>query len=187
MITDEHITTTADRYLNTYPNDKPALEPLLAALNANDGPLATRKRLAGHVTASGYVLDAAGHVLLIRHRGLGRLLQPGGHTEPADESLVEAAQREVTEETGLTEITPIKGDPIHIGIHRIPYSRTKDEPEHWHFDYQYAFGLTDATPTVHLQEEEVSGFIWLPVEKLPEATPRERLQHLTISSCRVSG
>ncbi|WP_406403626.1 NUDIX domain-containing protein [Streptomyces sp. NBC_00879] len=42
-----------------------------------------------------------GRVLHIKHRALNRWLLPGGHLEPDDTSLLAAAQRELTEETGI--------------------------------------------------------------------------------------
>ncbi|MDX1745166.1 MAG: NUDIX domain-containing protein, partial [Halobacteriales archaeon] len=50
-------------------------------------------------TASGFVVDGE-RVLLVDHARLGRWLQPGGHIE-ARETPVEAAIREVREETGV--------------------------------------------------------------------------------------
>lgn len=178
MISNEHVASTTERYLSTYPSDEPAIEPLLTALKENDGPLATRSRLSGHVTASGYVLDTAGRVLLIQHNTLSRFLQPGGHTEPEDNSILEAAKREVAEETGLSDIELLSNDPIHIGVHRIPYSRAKNEPEHWHFDFQYVFTLTKRDSDVRLQEDEVCDFAWVPIDELAEPVPRKRLQQL---------
>jgi 8-oxo-dGTP pyrophosphatase MutT (NUDIX family) len=51
-------------------------------------------------TASVYLINNQ-KVLLIYHRKLQKWLPPGGHVE-ADETPVEAARREVMEETGLT-------------------------------------------------------------------------------------
>lgn len=178
MISNKQVALTVRQHLKNYPSDEREIGPLLSALKADDGPVATRKRLSGHVTASGYVLDKRGRVLLIRHNALSRFLQPGGHTEVEDHSLPEAARREVTEETGVADIELILDDPINIGIHRIPHSEAKNEPEHWHFDFQYAFVTRTDDVVVTLQEDEVCEFAWIPLAKIEEQTPRERLRFL---------
>ena len=70
----------------------------LALLSA--GPVAmTREHRSGHVTASTMVVDAAGsRVLLCLHGRMNRWVQLGGHCEPGDNSLLEAAVREAWEE-----------------------------------------------------------------------------------------
>ena len=52
-----------------------------------------------HVTGSALIEGPRG-ILLLRHKRLGILVQPGGHIEPG-ESPWEAARREAEEETGL--------------------------------------------------------------------------------------
>src|SRR4051812_13856407 len=66
----------------------------------------------GHITASAVVMDAdAERTLLIYHRKLSRWLQPGGHVEPSDVSLAEAALREATEETAIPGMR-VDTDPV---------------------------------------------------------------------------
>ena len=50
-----------------------------------------------------------GRVLLIRHRRLGHWLPPGGELDPGETPL-EAARRELLEETGLTGTFPVLTD-----------------------------------------------------------------------------
>jgi 8-oxo-dGTP pyrophosphatase MutT (NUDIX family) len=52
-----------------------------------------------HVTGSALICGSRG-IVLLRHKRLGILVQPGGHLEPG-ESPWEAALREAVEETGL--------------------------------------------------------------------------------------
>ena len=55
-----------------------------------------------HFCVSVYVYDEKEQkVLLVKHKKMGLWVQPGGHVEP-NESMEEAAIREVYEETGLT-------------------------------------------------------------------------------------
>lgn len=52
------------------------------------------------LTASGFVFNAQGHVLLVLHKHLNMWLTPGGHLEP-NEKPHDAALREIVEETGV--------------------------------------------------------------------------------------
>jgi 8-oxo-dGTP pyrophosphatase MutT (NUDIX family) len=88
---------------------------------------------AGHQTASALVVDPErGRVLLTLHKKLGMWLQMGGHCEPGDTTLAEAALREATEESGIPGLTLLPGGPVRLDRHPIP------PPCHWHLDVQYA-------------------------------------------------
>ncbi|MCB5175485.1 NUDIX hydrolase [Microvirga lenta] len=109
---------------------------------AREDEIHSRRTFPGHVTTSAIVLDGRGRrTLLIRHRSLGRWLQPGGHYEPPD-SLADSALREAVEETGLRNLRldpwhRETGLPVDIDSRRIPARPERDEPEHWHHDIRY--------------------------------------------------
>ncbi len=86
----------------------------------------------GHLTASALVIDPArGRVLLTLHRKLQMWLQMGGHCEPEDASLAEAALREAREESGIAQgLTLLPGGPVRLDRHHTPCA--------WHLDVQYA-------------------------------------------------
>ena len=95
-----------------------------------------RANLIGHITASGLVVrdDKA---LLIFHPYIKRWFQPGGHVDEG-ESSIEAAIREVYEETGFVcELDPKNIEPIDIDIHEIPANPKKGEDAHLHIDLLY--------------------------------------------------
>lgn len=98
-----------------------------------------RKNMKGHITVSGVVINK-GKILMIKHPVLNMILFPGGHVEKL-ETPVEAAIREVKEETGysVTENKMnIKLDaPIHIDIHAIPQNIKKEEGAHIHYNFYY--------------------------------------------------
>jgi 8-oxo-dGTP pyrophosphatase MutT (NUDIX family) len=90
---------------------------------------------AAHFTASALVVDAARkRTCLVLHRKLGLWLQPGGHVEPEDETMGDAALREVREETGL-DGRLASAAPVHLDIHEIP--GRADMPAHLHLDVRF--------------------------------------------------
>jgi 8-oxo-dGTP pyrophosphatase MutT (NUDIX family) len=130
----------------------------------------SRATLAGHLTASAWVLDrTCTHAVLVHHRKLNRWLQPGGHVEDADTSWRAAAQREVTEETGLAHFIAQPGDDdlFDVDVHPIP-ART-DEPAHFHYDLRFLFVAdVDATldRALHVNLDEVHNCLWIPLSEL---------------------
>jgi 8-oxo-dGTP pyrophosphatase MutT (NUDIX family) len=138
--------------------------------------LEDRRSFPGHVTTSALILSPTGaEILLIRHRSLGRWLQPGGHYEPPD-TLADSALREAVEETGLQNLHidewhRATGLPIDIDTHSIPAGPERGEPEHWHHDVRY---VLRASPDDALAPDliEVERALWHPVSDLDRLAPR---------------
>jgi 8-oxo-dGTP pyrophosphatase MutT (NUDIX family) len=122
-----------------------------------------RGRRPAHVTASAVVLaDDGGSVLLVRHRKLGLWLHPGGHVEPGDGTLADAARREAVEETGVEALRPL-GGPLDVHRHPGPCDPRRETD---HLDVRFAL-LADpaAVPVV---SEESTDVRWFPVDALPD-------------------
>ena len=97
----------------------------------------SRDEPTAHFTASAFVIDeACARMCLVEHVKLGRLLQPGGHVEPGDDSLEAAAIREAQEETALElDLHPTAPRPFDVDVHEIP--ERPGEPAHFHLDVRY--------------------------------------------------
>lgn len=179
----EHIRTTVETYLARHPHEREQLGGLLDAL---DGPsdIASRSTFTGHVTCGAIVVDPLGRVLQVLHLASGKVLAPG-HTEPTDESLAGAALRELHEETGIppqavTRWPGYETVPFDIDTHDIDTHPGKGEPGHQHFDLRFLFRLHTGTEAeVVLQEEEVGGIEWRPVDRVTSPSLREKLLKLT--------
>ncbi|MEU0120182.1 NUDIX domain-containing protein [Streptomyces albidoflavus] len=181
----EHIHTAVETYLARHPHEGEQLGALLDALG---GPtdIFSRSTFTGHVICGPVVVDPLGRVLHVLHLASGMVLAPGGHTEPEDESLSGAALRELHEETGIPPqaVAPWPGYetvPFDIDIHEVDARPSKGEPGHVHFDLWFLFRLHTATETpMVLQEEEVGGIEWRPLDKVTSPSLRKKLLKLPL-------
>lgn len=115
----------------------------------------------GHLTASALVLNASRtHALLTLHPKVGRWLQLGGHCEPGDASLRDAAIREAVEEGGIVDVT-MSAQPIHLDRHGVTCAGDMSE----HLDVQYLATVPDGS--VAVISEESDDLRWFALDSLP--------------------
>ena len=161
------ISLILDEYLHIDSDEQDELDDLKELLKDSNDPL-SRKTLPGHITVSAFIINEANkQVLLLEHKSLSRLLQPGGHIENIDKSLMEAVYREIEEETGLKQIDlqlkPLVATkpevPIDIDTHVIPENPKKQEPKHYHHDFRYLFTTTNSN--VVFDPSESSNYKWV--------------------------
>jgi 8-oxo-dGTP pyrophosphatase MutT (NUDIX family) len=133
----------------------------------------SRSNTLGHITASGLVINND-KVLLVFHPYVRRWLQPGGHID-AGETPIDAAIREVYEETGLVcELAAGSCDPLDIDVHIIPSNPSKGEEEHLHIDL--LFLLKVIKEDIPLEEIE---FNWVPYDQVECARIKRALLKLS--------
>lgn len=127
----------------------------------------TRDCRPDHLTASTLVLSADGtSVLLTLHAKAHRWFQLGGHLEPGDPSLAEAALREATEESGLADLA-LDPVPVQLSEHAVPFCGPHGDVHH--LDVRFlALAPTDAVPEVSDESLELR---WWPVDALPDPEP----------------
>ncbi|WP_329144839.1 NUDIX domain-containing protein [Streptomyces sp. NBC_01456] len=173
-ITADHIRTTTTAYLDQHPENKGELAVVLGLLDDGDD-LTSRKTLPGHVTVGAILVGADGRVLHIHHLATGRWLLPGGHLEPSDSTLLQAAGRELAEETGIPPhvVTPHGETPLHVDVHPIDANPAKKEPAHQHVDFRFLFRTT--ADIGELQTEEVSDAAWREIDYIGDERLRQRI------------
>ena len=125
-----------------------------------------RTCVPAHLTASLVVLDpGATRVLLSLHRKGNFWVQFGGHCEAGDRTLVEAALREGGEESGLSGLTLVGADPVHLDRHALSSAfGTCGE----HLDVRYAaVAPSDAAAVPSDESHDVA---WFDIDALPDRT-----------------
>jgi 8-oxo-dGTP pyrophosphatase MutT (NUDIX family) len=117
-----------------------------------------------HLTAGALVFSAdRREVLLTLHAKAGRWFQLGGHCEPEDGSLPEAALREATEESGVSGLV-LDPVPVHLDEHGVTFCGSPGLVHH--LDVRFvAVAPPGAVPTVSAESTDVR---WWPVDALPE-------------------
>lgn len=136
-----------------------------------------------HLTASCFVLDErAEHVLLCLH-GKGRFwVQFGGHLEPGDRTLADAALREAREESGLGRLTLLSSAPVDLDRHALSsaFGRCSE-----HLDVAFAATADRSLATaVSSESEDVA---WWPVDALPPDVVPDLPRRLDALVSRLTG
>ncbi|MFC3552222.1 NUDIX hydrolase [Lysobacter cavernae] len=144
-------------YARRWGDEAEQASPFLELLGDREDPF-VRARLAGHFTASAWLVDRDGtRVLLTHHRKLDRWLQLGGHAD-GDRDLARVALREAEEESGLDGLT-VEPEMFDLDRHWIP--ARGEVPGHWHYDVRYV--VRAGVREDYVVSEESLDLAWRPI------------------------
>jgi 8-oxo-dGTP pyrophosphatase MutT (NUDIX family) len=139
----------------------------LAFITEHGAAAVDRDLRSGHLTASTVLLDHTRmHVLLTLHPLIGQWVQLGGHVEPGETSIAQAAAREAAEESGIPAIAV---DPVPLGLdwHAVTCrDSTRGRGPSSHLDLTFlAVAPAGAEP---VRSDESLDLAWFPLDGLPE-------------------
>ena len=137
--------------------------------------LYNRKNFEGHITASAIIIaHDEPQMLLLHHKSLDRWLQPGGHVDYTDDSVLAAAFREAHEETNIAHddlqlISPDFSEhiPFDLDSHYIPANPAKFEDQHYHHDVRFLFRYRGSRD-IAINQSESRNFRWVDFGELSQ-------------------
>lgn len=169
METQSEILQLLQNYIKKYPLEQEGLKRFVHFVNQHKGEqLIDRKNFTGHITASAFIVNnEANRLLLLKHKALNRWLQPGGHVDATDPSLMAAAIREALEETGIsaTDLNSVYNTVFDFDSHFIPANDRKHEPGHYHHDVRFLFKCSHPA-FINIAQEESTDSNWVPFAQL---------------------
>lgn len=169
----------AVQVLTACPSTDPMRQRFLDLL-ASSREVANADHPGAHLTASAVIVHPdRERVLLCLHGRINKWVQLGGHCEPQDATLLDAALREAREESGLVDLVahPI---PIDLDVHAV---NCRYGPS---LHYDVRFGVLAAPGSVEQVSDESHELGWFTAYALPTpmASATERLIPLALSVFR---
>jgi len=178
MTRHERLRSELERYETSDPVEQRHRDAMVALLGEPDA-FSRAHFVPGHFTASCYVIDDGGRLLLHHHRRLDRWLQMGGHVD--GEELPElTALREGAEESGLRDLALVGAGIFDLDIHGIPAALRMDglsEPDHDHYDVRY-LARTASPDAIAIDRAESNDLAWVTLTHAAELMPGSESQRV---------
>ncbi|MBV7275173.1 NUDIX hydrolase [Clostridiaceae bacterium UIB06] len=127
----------------------------------------TRQNEIAHMTSSAFVLNKSkDKVLMVHHNIYNSWAWTGGHAD-GEEDLLAVALREVMEETGVKNISPITSDIFSLDILPVlgHIKKGKYVSAHLHLSVAY-LAVVDENETLVVKADENSGVKWIPIDEV---------------------
>ena len=143
---------------------------ILAFLAANENAF-TRDNIIAHMTASAWVVNHdRTKVLMVYHRIYDSWSWTGGHAD-GEENLLAVALREVTEETGVSSVTPVSDDIFSLEILTVDGHEKHGSyvPSHLHMNVTYLLEADEEEPLT-VCEDENKGVAWFGLDEALSAS-----------------
>lgn len=153
-------------------HDKAELLYLLGAEGGRD--LFTRENRTAHMTASAWVVNHdRSRVLMVYHNIYHSWSWLGGHAD-GDHDLLAVAVREVREESGIRNVTPVSDDIFSLEILTVDGHEKRGEyvSSHLHLNVTYLLEADD-TEFLCTKPDENSGVSWFTPEGAVEASTED--------------
>lgn len=149
-------------------NDQEAADkPKLLSLLQSSKDIFTRDNTTAHMTASGWVVSPdRKSVLMIYHNIYNSWSWMGGHAD-GETDLLQVAQREIREESGIRDLKLLTPDIYSLEILTVDghIKRGQYVSSHLHLNVTYLFEADPAQP-LHVKPDENSGVAWIPISDL---------------------
>ena len=149
-------------------NDQEAADkPKLLSLLQSSKDIFTRDNTTAHMTASGWVVSPdRKSVLMIYHNIYNSWSWMGGHAD-GETDLLQVAQREIREESGIQNLKLLTPDIYSLEILTVDGHIKRGEyvSSHLHLNVTYLFEADPAQP-LHVKPDENSGVAWIPISDL---------------------
>ena len=149
-------------------NEQEALDKVvLLHLLETQPDIFSRENQTAHFSASAWLLNKEHtKVLMVYHNIYHAWSWTGGHAD-GEQNLLSVAMREAMEETGVTNIHPVKEDIFSIEILTVDGHIKKGSyvPSHLHLNVTYLLEA-DEHEVLRIKPDENSGVAWLPAGEL---------------------